>query len=115
MTTGIKEYLVGLLIAYINQEIGKEVDGQGNVVKVKYGASRILDPLLIKEMIKFNYKANTDRVISAGLALAMAGDLNTKLTVSSEEDSRYKDYISKTKKSKSPFRSSTFSPFKRIR
>jgi intein/homing endonuclease len=115
MTTGIKEYLVGLLIAYINQEIGKEVDDQGNVVKVKYGASRILDPLLIKEMIKFNYKANTDRVISAGLALAMAGDLNTKLTVSSEEDSRYKDYISKTKKSKSPFRSSTFSPFKRIR
>lgn len=111
MTTDIKRYLVGLLITYINQEIGKETDEDGNVTKIKYGASRILDPLLIREMIKFNYKANTDRVISAGLALAMAGDLNTKIIVSSQEDSRYKDYISKTKKNKSPFISSPRSPF----
>jgi hypothetical protein len=112
MTTDIKDYLNSLIIEYITEVIDRETDEAGNVIKERLGVTRILDPLLLKELIKFTPKLNVDRVISFGLTLAMAKSLNSKsVLVSSTEDARMKDYF-KTTKSRQLFRTSG-SPFRR--
>jgi hypothetical protein len=111
MTSDIKDYLNSLIIEYITEVIDREVDDAGNVIKERLGVTRILDPLLLKELIKFTPKLNVDRVISFGLTLAMAKSLNSKsVIVSSTEDARMKDYF-KSVKSKQLFRTSK-SPFR---
>lgn len=111
MTSDIKDYLNSLIIEYITEVIDREVDKDGIVIKERLGVTRILDPLLLKELIKFTPKLNVDRVISFGLTLAMAKSLNGKsIVVSSTEDARMQDYF-KTSKSKQLFRT-TRSPFK---
>jgi hypothetical protein len=111
MTSDIKDYLNSLIIEYITEVIDREVDKEGNVIKERLGVTRILDPLLLKELIKFTPKLNVDRVISFGLTLAMAKSLNGKsIVVSSTEDARMQDYF-KTSKTKQLFRT-TRSPFR---
>jgi hypothetical protein len=111
MTSDIKDYLNSLIIEYITEVIERETDAEGNVVKERLGVTRILDPLLLKELIKFTPKLNVDRVISFGLTLAMAKSLNSKsVIVSSTQDSRMQEYF-KSMKSKQLFRT-TRSPFR---
>jgi hypothetical protein len=112
MTNDIKAYLNSLIIEYVTEVIDRETDKDGNITKERLGITRILDPLLLKELIKFTPKLNVDRVISFGLTLAMAKSLNGKaVVVSSTEDGRMKDYFRSVKKSQifrstgSPFRS----------
>jgi hypothetical protein len=103
--------LNSLIIEYITEVIERETDAEGNVVKERLGVTRILDPLLLKELIKFTPKLNVDRVISFGLTLAMAKSLNSKsVIVSSTQDSRMQEYF-KSMKSKQLFRT-TRSPFR---
>lgn len=111
MTNDIKDYLNSLIIEYITEIIDRETDKEGNVIKERLGVTRILDPLLLKELIKFTPKLNVDRIISFGLTLAMAKSLNGKsVVVSSTEDARMQDYFKSTK-SKQLFRT-TRSPFR---
>lgn len=111
MTNDIKDYLNSLIIEYITEVIDRETDKDGNVTKERLGVTRILDPLLLKELIKFTPKLNVDRVISFGLTIAMAKSLNGKsVIVSSTEDARMQDYFKSTK-SKQLFRT-TRSPFR---
>jgi len=111
MTNDIKDYLNSLIIEYITEVIDRETDKDGNVIKERLGVTRILDPLLLKELIKFTPKLNVDRVISFGLTIAMAKSLNGKsVIVSSTEDARMQDYFKSTK-SKQLFRT-TRSPFR---
>jgi hypothetical protein len=111
MTSDIKAYLNSLIIEYITEVIDRETDKEGNVTKERLGVTRILDPLLLKELIKFTPKLNVDRVISFGLTLAMAKSLNGKsIVVSSTQDSRMQEYF-KSNKPKQLFRS-TKSPFR---
>jgi intein-encoded DNA endonuclease-like protein len=112
MTTDIKDYLNSLIIEYITEVIDRETDDAGNIVKERMGVTRILDPLLLRELIKYTPKLNVDRVISFGLTLAMARSLNGKaVKVSSTEDARMKDYF-KSNKTKQLFRT-TGSLFRR--
>jgi hypothetical protein len=98
MTSDIKDYLNSLIIEYMTEVIERETDSEGNIVKERLGVTRILDPLLLKELIKFTPKLNVDRVISFGLTLAMAKSLNSKsVIVSSTEDARMKDYFKSTR------------------
>ena len=111
MTSDIKDYLNSLIIEYITEVIDVEVDAEGAVIKERLGVTRILDPLLLRELLKFTPKLNVDRVISFGLTLAMAKSMNGKsIIVSSTEDARMKDYFKSTKNrqlfrtSRNPFR-----------
>jgi hypothetical protein len=70
MTKDIKNYLMSLIIEYITEVVDIERDADGNIIKERLGVTRILDPVLIKELIKFTPKLNVDRVISFGLTLA---------------------------------------------
>jgi hypothetical protein len=111
MTADIKDYLNSLIIEYITEVIDVETDAEGTIVKERLGVSRILDPLLLRELIKFTPKLNVDRVISFGLTLAMAKSMNGKsIIVSSTEDARMKDYFKSTK-TKQLFRT-TRNPFR---
>jgi hypothetical protein len=111
MTSDIKDYLNSLIIEYITEVIERETDKDGNITKERLGVTRILDPLLLKELIKFTPKLNVDRVISFGLTLAMAKSLNSKaIVVSSTEDNRMNEYF-RSIKGKQLFRR-TYSPFR---
>ena len=112
MTKEIKSYLLGLIIEYLTEEIDVERDAAGNIVKTRLGVSRILDPLLLKELLKFTPKLNVDRIIAFGLTLAMSRTLYNKITVhSNSEDDRVKEYF-KSRKPYSPFSHVNNSPFR---
>ena len=111
MTKDIKNYLLSLIIEYLTEVIDIERDDQGNIVKERLGVSRILDPLLLKELIKFTPKLNVDRIVSFGLTLAMAKSLNTQVMIGNNDtDTRMKEYFKSSKKpslfrqTRSPFR-----------
>jgi hypothetical protein len=112
MTREIKSHLLGLIIEYLTEEIDVERDADGNITKTRLGVSRILDPLLLKELLKFTPKLNVDRIIAFGLTLAMSRTLANKITVhSNSEDERMKEYF-KSRKPFSPFRQGSVSPFR---
>ena len=111
MTKDIKNYLLSLIIEYLTEVIDIERDEQGNITRERLGVSRILDPLLLKELIKFTPKLNVDRIVSFGLTLAMAKSLNTQVVIrNNDDDTRLKEYFRSTKKpslfrqTRSPFR-----------
>jgi hypothetical protein len=111
MTKDIKNYLMSLIIEYITEVVDIERDADGNTIKERLGVTRILDPVLIKELIKFTPKLNVDRVISFGLTLAMAKSLNTQVIISdASQDTRMQAYF-REKKGSSLFRT-TSSPFR---
>ena len=111
MTKDIKNYLLSNIIEYLTEVIEVVRDEHGNVVTEKLGVTRILDPLLLKELLKFTPKLNVDRVISFGLALSMAKSLNTRVKVTNNDaDTRMKEYFRSYKKG-SLFRT-TSSPFR---
>jgi hypothetical protein len=111
MTKDIKNYILSLIIEYITEVIDVERDESGNITKERLGVTRILDPLLLKELIKFTPKLNVDRVISFGLTLAMAKSLNNQVKIGDNSaDTRMKEYFRASKKP-SLFRQ-TRSPFK---
>lgn len=111
MTKDIKNYLLSNIIEYLTEVIEIERDEHGNVISEKLGVTRILDPLLLKELLKFTPKLNVDRIVSFGLALSMARSLNTRVKVSdTSADTRMKEYFRAQKKG-SLFRT-TSSPFR---
>lgn len=69
----IRDFLHTCLKKYLEQELVTEKDDQGNITKQVVGVARVLDPMLLEEVIQYNDKeGNFDRVIAAELALAQA-------------------------------------------
>ena len=56
----------------MEESIFKDVDENGNTVKEILGISKIFDPVLLEEVIQFNDDLNTDRLVAAELAVALA-------------------------------------------
>jgi hypothetical protein len=114
MTKEIKSYLLGLIIEYITEVIDIERDAEGNIISERLGVSRILDPLLLKELIKYTPKLNVDRIIAFGLTLAMSRTLANKVIINdNSDDDRMREYF-QTKKIASPFRVGGLTPFSRF-
>jgi len=67
----IREFLHNCLKRYLEEEIYVEKDENGNVTKRVLGIHRIMDPLLLEEIIQYNDKeGNFDRIIAFELCLA---------------------------------------------
>lgn len=111
MTNDIKGYLIGRIIEYLTEVIDVEYDDQGNKVKERLGVTRILDPMLIKELMKYAKKGNFDRVISFGLTLAMAKNMDPVYNVTDKVDNRYEAYNNIAKRKKTLF-TQTRNPFR---
>lgn len=68
----IINYLHGCLKTYTEEELIVEKDKEGNITRQVIGMSRMLDPILLEEMIQYNEEGNFDRLVAAELAIAQA-------------------------------------------
>jgi len=68
----IVDFLHGCLKRYTEEIVFEEKDEQGNITRQVTGMSKILDPMLLEEMIQYNEEGNFDRIVAAELALAQA-------------------------------------------
>jgi hypothetical protein len=113
MTEGIKSYIFGCVLRYMETVLKTEKDDEGNTKEV-LGVRKIIDPLLIEEMIKYEPGINVDRLVTFGLLLAYAQSLD-KVPLRSEKDTRYKElekpYV---RNNRNPFNKYT-NPFNRTR
>lgn len=110
----IRNFLDGTFKSYLDEIIHIQKDPITNsVIKETTGVSRIQDIMLLEEVCKFSKdtknKVNTDRVIAAELAVALAFKLNPILgSTKTEENDRVKSlYKQKTITGKKMFTSAT--------
>ncbi|HJT74646.1 MAG TPA: hypothetical protein VJ720_11520, partial [Chitinophaga sp.] len=95
-TPKVIAHINGLLKSYTEEVISKEHDEDGNVTREVLGFSRILDPMLLEEIIKFNPDGNFDRIRAAAIAIAVATHLDARhVLASTDDDPRIKSYFSK--------------------
>ena len=96
----IIDFLHNCLKRYTEEELVIEKDTNGNVIKQVLGMVRIMDPLLLEEIIKYNDKeGNFDRIIAAELALALSFKLDPIIgRVSNEPDERLLSLVNRHKK-----------------
>ena len=96
----IREFLDGQLKEYLDQTIHTEKDENGSVISQIFGVSKVLDPMLLEEIIRFDKEKNFDRVIAAQLAIALANKMNPMFHIKSlEADSRVQSYYDRMKES----------------
>jgi len=96
----IRDFLHNCLKRYLEEVVYEEKDEQGNVIKQVLGIHRILDPLLLEEIIQYNDKeGNYDRIIAVELALAQAYKMDPIFgKVSEKKDSRVESLSKKKTK-----------------
>lgn len=89
---------------YLDEVIAVERDASGSVIKEHLGVERVLDPMLLEEIIKFNKDGNFDRERAASICIAAANKMTPigKATTV-ESDPRYTSLF-KNKKTNSMFR-----------
>jgi hypothetical protein len=68
----IRSHLHNGIKAYMEESIFKEKDDLGNTITEVLGINRILDPVLLEEIIQYHDDLNTDRLVAAELAIAQA-------------------------------------------
>lgn len=96
----VRAHLDGLLKSYLDEVIMQDKDIHGSIIREILGVTRVFDPMLLEEIIKFNADGNFDRIIAAELAIAMADHLNPQFVVSTaDSDPRFKAYFDRHKKS----------------
>lgn len=89
---------------YLEEQIIKETDDEGVIIREVLGVNRILDPVLLEEIIQFHDDLNVDRLVAAELAIAMANKLNPIMGgTSGTVDPRILSLSNKHKKKKSTF------------
>ncbi|TXH08749.1 MAG: hypothetical protein E6R03_17705 [Hyphomicrobiaceae bacterium] len=76
-TVAMINHWLNTSVIYCKEELEKERNDQGQVTRTALGLTRILDPMLLDEMTKFNKNAgNYDRIRAFGIALAYAKQLD---------------------------------------
>jgi hypothetical protein len=73
MNETIKTHIMNGMIEYCKEELGENINEKtGYVIGKIHGVRRIPDDMLLEEMLQYNPKLNTDRLIAFGLVLAFA-------------------------------------------
>lgn len=85
----IRNFLHSCLKKYMEESVYKETDINGDTIREILGVSKILDPVLLEEIIQYNDKDNFDRVVAAELAIAQAMKMDPILgRISGSSDER---------------------------
>jgi hypothetical protein len=85
----------------MEETIYKETNDDGDTIKEIQGVSKILDPVLLEEIIQFNDDLNTDRLIAAELAIALAMKMDPLYgRVGEKQDIRIDSLYAKKKKNR---------------
>lgn len=72
----IRDMLRAGLKNYMDAVINVVKDENNSVIKELLGVTRVYDPMLLEEIIKFNEDGNFDREVAASLAIALANHLD---------------------------------------
>jgi hypothetical protein len=110
----IRDFLDSTLKTYMDEIIEMEKDENGSIIKETLGVTRILDIMLLEEITKFSKetgkkKVNTDRVVAAELAVALANKLDPIIGKAGEDTlikSLYKKSATGSKKLFAPLHTS---------
>ena len=95
----IRDFLHSCLKKYTEEVVHTETNEQGEIVSEIKGMSKILDPVLLEEMIQYNESGNFDRIIAAELAIGLAMKLDPLIgRVGAKEDERLTSIFRKNKK-----------------
>ena len=87
----IRDFLHGCLKKYTEEIVHSEKNEEGEIISQTKGMVKILDPVLLEEMIQYNESGNFDRIIAAELAVALAMKLDPVIgRVGDNEDVRMK-------------------------
>ena len=99
--TKIIDYLHSSFKRYMEEVVYKETDKNGDTVREILGVYKILDPLLLEEVIQFNDTGNFDRIVAAELAIVQALKMDPiHGSVGGSDDGRVKALYSRSKKTK---------------
>lgn len=95
----IRDFLHNCLKKYMEEVVYSEKDEQGNLVREVLGVTRILDPVLLEEIVQYNDTGNFDRIVAAELAIAQAMRMDPIMgRVGGSGDDRVKALFSPNKK-----------------
>lgn len=95
----IRTHLHNLLKTYLEEQIVTEKDEEGKTINEVLGVNRVLDPVLLEEVIQFHDNLNTDRIVAAELAIAQAVKMNPTIgAISGKGDARIESLGKRTKK-----------------
>ena len=95
----IRDFLHSCLKKYTEEVVHTETNEEGEIVSEVKGMAKILDPVLLEEMIQYNESGNFDRIIAAELAIGLAMKLDPLIgKVGAEEDVRLQSILRKNKK-----------------
>ncbi len=112
--TKIISFMHGQMKNYLEEQIVKEVDSEGVIIREVLGVNRILDPVLLEEIIQFHDDLNVDRLVAAELAIAMANKLDPIIgAIGGNNDSRIQSLGNKNTKKKTTFVKSNKNTFSR--
>ena len=91
-------YLHNCLKGYLEEVVYQEEDDKGFPIKQVLGINKVLDPVLLEEIIQYNDQGNFDRIVAAELAIAQAIKMDPILgRVSGKIDDRVAAWYSKDK------------------
>jgi hypothetical protein len=97
----IRNFLNTCLKKYLDEVIHVEHDENGSVIREELGVRRILDSMLLEEIIQYSDGGNYDRIIAAQLAIAQALKMDPILgKVNDKPDSRYQSLGKRKDKSR---------------
>ena len=97
----IRDFLHGCLKKYTEEIIASETNEEGEIISQTKGMAKILDPVLLEEMIQYNESGNFDRIIAAELAIALAMKLDPIIgRVGEQQDVRLASMHKRNKKNK---------------
>jgi hypothetical protein len=110
----IRTHLHNLMKDYLEEQLIIETDEDGKITNEILGVNRVLDPVLLEEIIQFHDDLNTDRLIAAELAIAQAVKMDPIIgAIGQKKDPRIEQLFNRGKKNKTQIfgnsRTATFS------
>lgn len=97
----IRNFLNAVLKKYLEEVIHTETDENGSVTREELGVRRILDAMLLEEIIQYSEGGNYDRLVAAQLAIAQAMKMDPIIgKVSDKKDGRYESLGRRKEKSR---------------
>lgn len=97
VTPQLRAHYNGFLLNYQREPVFMESNEDGSEQKEVLGTCRILDQMLLEEMIKYNQTGNFDRVVAASLAITLARKLDPDINIQSNEDEVRSAYFERKK------------------
>ena len=64
VSTIFKNNMIPYGVQFLEAELDKEIDDEGNIKKIKFGVERIPDIMILKEMLAYRDGVNVDRLVS---------------------------------------------------